>query len=29
LCEIVGYDREELMTKTFGDITQPDDLEQD
>src|SRR5262249_10063557 len=29
LCEIVGYTREELMTKTFGDITHPDDLEQD
>jgi PAS domain S-box-containing protein len=28
-CDIVGYDREELMTKTFGDITHPDDLEQD
>src|SRR5215510_6296460 len=29
LCEIVGYDREELMTKTFADITHQDDLEQD
>jgi PAS domain S-box-containing protein len=29
LCDIVGHDREELMTKTFGDITHPDDLEQD
>src|SRR5262249_31781369 len=29
LCDIVGYDREELMAKTFGDITHPDDLEQD
>src|SRR5262245_5686198 len=29
LCDIVGYDREELMTKTFSDITHPDDLEQD
>src|SRR6266545_3235877 len=29
LCDIVGYDREELMTKTFADITHPDDLEQD
>jgi PAS domain S-box-containing protein len=28
-CDIVGYDREELMTKTFGDITHPDDLEAD
>src|SRR5262249_1405121 len=28
LCDIVGYAREELMTKTFGDITHPDDLEQ-
>jgi PAS domain S-box-containing protein len=27
LCDIVGYTREELMTKTFGDITHPDDLE--
>jgi PAS domain S-box-containing protein len=26
LCDIVGYTREELMAKTFGDITHPDDL---
>jgi len=29
LCDIIGYAREELMTKTFGDITHPDDLEAD
>src|SRR5262245_66328131 len=29
LCDIVGYTREELLTKTFGDIIHPDDLEQD
>jgi len=29
LCDILGYSREELMTKTFADITYPDDLEQD
>jgi PAS domain S-box-containing protein len=29
LCDIVGYSREELMTKNFADITHPDDLEQD
>src|SRR5215470_16015707 len=29
LCDIVGYSREELMTKTFADITHPDDLERD
>src|SRR5262249_31045375 len=29
LCDIVGYDRGELMTKTFADITHEDDLEQD
>src|SRR5215475_9140868 len=28
-CDIVGYDREELMTKTFADITHQDDLQQD
>lgn len=27
LCEIVGYDREELLSKTFQDITHPEDLE--
>lgn len=26
LCDIVGYSREELMSKTFLDITYPDDL---
>jgi PAS domain S-box-containing protein len=29
LCEIVGYTPDELMTKTFQDITHPDDLEAD
>ncbi|HEY6402469.1 MAG TPA: PAS domain S-box protein, partial [Blastocatellia bacterium] len=29
LCDIVGYSREELMTKSFADITHPDDLDQD
>jgi PAS domain S-box-containing protein len=29
LCDIVGYSREDLMTKTFDDLTYPDDLEQD
>ena len=29
LCTITGYSREELHTKTFGDITHPDDLEAD
>src|SRR5262245_41598512 len=29
LCDIVGYNREELMTKTFADITHQDDLDQD
>src|SRR5215475_6761100 len=29
LCDIVGYSREELMTKTFADITHPDDLAPD
>src|SRR5215467_7117791 len=28
-CDIVGYTREETMTKTFDDITHPDDLEAD
>ena len=27
LCEITGYSRKELLAKTFGDITHPDDLE--
>jgi PAS domain S-box-containing protein len=27
LCEITGYSRQELLAKTFGDITHPDDLE--
>ena len=27
LCEIVGYPRAELLTKTFQDLTHPDDLE--
>ncbi len=27
LCEIVGYSREELLAKTFQEITHPDDLE--
>lgn len=26
LCNLVGYSREELMTRTFQDITHPDDL---
>src|SRR4030095_10511273 len=25
LCDIIGYTREELLTKTFGDVTHPDD----
>src|SRR5215468_2775958 len=29
LCDIVGYTREELMTKTFTDITHPEDLKAD
>src|SRR5215813_11214180 len=29
LCDIVGYSRKELMTKTFADITHPNDLDQD
>lgn len=29
LCDIVGYSKEELLTKTFQDITHPDDLEAD
>ena len=29
LCSIVGYGRDELVTKTFQDITHPDDLETD
>ncbi len=29
LCDILGYSREELQTKTFQDITHPDDLNAD
>jgi PAS domain S-box-containing protein len=29
LCEIVGYSEQELLSKTFQDITHPDDLEAD
>lgn len=29
LCEIVGYPEQELLAKTFQDITHPDDLETD
>ncbi|MBI5901633.1 MAG: PAS domain S-box protein [Rhodocyclales bacterium] len=29
LCEIVGYTPDELLTRTFQDITHPDDLEAD
>ena len=29
LCEIAGYTREELLTRTFAHITHPDDLEAD
>lgn len=29
LCDLIGYNEEELMELTFQDITHPDDLEQD
>ncbi len=29
LCQIVGFTEEELLTRTFQDITHPDDLEED
>ncbi len=29
LCDIVGYSREDLMSRTFQDITHPDDLDAD
>jgi PAS domain S-box-containing protein len=29
ICDIVGYSKEELLTKTFQDITHKDDLEKD
>ena len=29
LCEIVGYTKEELLLKTFQDLTHPDDLDKD
>jgi len=29
ICEIVGYSEEELMAKTFQDLTHPDDLDMD
>lgn len=29
LCEILGYSREELLARTFQDITHPDDLDAD
>ena len=29
LCDIIGYEEEELMKKTFQDITHPDDLNRD
>ena len=29
ICEITGYEREELLTKTFQEITHPDDLDAD
>jgi PAS domain S-box-containing protein len=27
LCDIVGYTREELLERTFQDVTHPDDLQ--
>jgi len=29
LCEIIGYEKSELLQKTFQDVTHPDDLEKD
>ncbi|WP_174405840.1 diguanylate cyclase [Desulfovibrio subterraneus] len=29
LCNIIGYSQDELMSKTFQDITHPDDLDED
>ena len=29
LCEILGYSKEELLTKTWAEVTYPDDLESD
>lgn len=29
MCSLVGYERDELLTKTFQDITHPDDLDAD
>ncbi|WP_054650835.1 PAS domain S-box protein [Salidesulfovibrio brasiliensis] len=29
LCEMLGYTREEMLTKTWADLTHPDDLEED
>ena len=29
ICRITGYTREELQTKTFADVTHPDDIESD
>src|SRR5690606_6078463 len=29
LCDITGYSQEELMERTFQDITHPDDIDQD